>query len=50
MMGRTWEAGDIIVIEPGEATDFTAITDATNVVVKVPGSGTFVRLGAGYYD
>jgi quercetin dioxygenase-like cupin family protein len=36
MMGRTWEAGDIIVVEPGEATSFTAITDATNVVVKVP--------------
>jgi len=35
-MGRTWEAGDIIVVEPGEATSFTAITDATNVVVKVP--------------
>jgi quercetin dioxygenase-like cupin family protein len=36
MMGRTWGAGDIIVVEPGEATSFTAITDATNVVVKVP--------------
>ena len=36
MMGRTWEAGDIIVIEPGEATSFTAVTDATNVVVKLP--------------
>jgi quercetin dioxygenase-like cupin family protein len=36
MMGRTWEAGDIIVVEPGEATSFTALTDATNVVVKLP--------------
>ena len=27
-----------IVIEPGEATDFRALTDATNVVVKVPGA------------
>jgi quercetin dioxygenase-like cupin family protein len=36
MKGREWEAGDIIVLEPGEATDFHALTDATNVVVKVP--------------
>src|SRR5580692_4510253 len=36
MMGQTWEAGDIVVVEPGEATDFTAVTDATNVVVKLP--------------
>ncbi len=36
MMGRRWTAGDIITVEPGEATDFTAITDAVNVVVKLP--------------
>src|SRR5215470_882237 len=36
MMGRTWEPGDIVVVEPGEATSFTALTDATNVVVKLP--------------
>lgn len=36
MMGRTWGPGDIIVIEPGEATDFYAISDAVNVVVKLP--------------
>ena len=30
--------GDIIVMEPGEATDFEALTDATNVVVKMPGA------------
>ena len=28
--------GDIVVMEPGEATDFKALTDATNIVVKVP--------------
>ena len=36
MRGRRWTAGDIITLEPGEATDFTAITDAINVVVKLP--------------
>ena len=38
MMDREWKAGDIIVLQPGEATDFEALTDATNVVVKVPGA------------
>ena len=38
MLGRVWTAGDIVVIEPGEATDFKALTDATNVVVKLPGA------------
>jgi quercetin dioxygenase-like cupin family protein len=36
MLGREWSAGDIIVLAPGEATAFEAITDAVNVVVKVP--------------
>jgi quercetin dioxygenase-like cupin family protein len=31
-----YDEGDIILMEPGEATDFKAITDAMNVVVKVP--------------
>lgn len=38
MMGKIWNAGDIIVLEPGEVTDFEALTDAVNVVVKVPGA------------
>jgi quercetin dioxygenase-like cupin family protein len=38
MNGRQWTAGDIIVIDPGEATDFQAITDAVTVVVKIPGA------------
>lgn len=38
MMGKEWGAGDIIVLAPGEATDFEALTDARNVVVKVPGA------------
>ena len=37
MLDRTWGAGDIVVIEPGEATAFEALTDAVNVVVKLPG-------------
>jgi len=36
MAGREWGEGDIIVLDPGEATDFEALTDAVNVVVKVP--------------
>lgn len=36
MMGKRWGAGDIVLVEPGEATDFLAITDAVNVVVKMP--------------
>jgi len=32
-------AGDIVVIEPGEATDFEVLEDGTaNVVVKIPGA------------
>jgi len=36
MNGVEHKEGDIIVIEPGEATDFKALTDAENIVVKVP--------------
>ncbi|EGQ9613089.1 hypothetical protein PY199_002495 [Vibrio cholerae] len=38
MAGKEWQAGDIIVIKPGEVTDFEALTDAKNVVVKIPGA------------
>ncbi len=38
MFGQTFKAGDIVIVEPGDATDFTALTDATNVVVKYPGA------------
>ncbi len=38
MSGRDFKAGDIIVIEPGEATDFQAVTDAVTTVVKIPGA------------
>jgi len=36
MAGQDWGEGDIIVLDPGEATEFEALTDAVNVVVKVP--------------
>ena len=36
MNGKEYVKGDIVVIEPNEPTDFYAITDAINVVVKVP--------------
>lgn len=38
MLGREWGEGDIIVIEPNTATDFYALTDAVNIVVKLPGA------------
>lgn len=38
MLGKEWNEGDIIVLSPGEITSFEAITDATNVVVKLPGA------------
>jgi len=38
MNGREWGEGDIVVLAPGEPTDFEALTDAVNVVVKTPGA------------
>jgi mannose-6-phosphate isomerase-like protein (cupin superfamily) len=36
MLGREWEAGDIITVEKYEATSFRALSDAITVVVKTP--------------
>ena len=36
MCGRRLGHGDIIKLSPGETTSFTAVTDATTVVVKLP--------------
>lgn len=47
MCGREWGEGDIVVLEPGEATDFEALTDAMNVVVKTPGASNDKYPGAG---
>lgn len=38
MNGKDYTAGDIIIMEPDEVADFCAITDAENVVVKLPGA------------
>ncbi len=38
MNGHEYGAGDIVVIEPLESTDFEALTDTTSVVVKIPGA------------
>jgi len=38
MNGIRYEAGDIIIMESNEKTDFKAITDAVNTVVKIPGA------------
>lgn len=36
MAGRTLGAGEIVVLEPGEATDFIALVDSVTVCVKSP--------------
>jgi quercetin dioxygenase-like cupin family protein len=38
MAGQEWGEGDVIVLAPGDVTDFEALTDAVNVVVKTPGA------------
>lgn len=39
MNGLEYKAGDIIVMEPGEATDFECLENGTvNAVVKIPGA------------
>lgn len=38
MNGVRYDSGSIIVIAPGESTDFHALADTVTVVVKVPGA------------
>jgi quercetin dioxygenase-like cupin family protein len=38
MNGVEYSSGDIIVIAPGESTDFVVLEDTVTVVVKVPGA------------
>lgn len=39
MNGKEYATGDIIVMQPNDATDFEALEDnTTNVVVKLPGA------------
>lgn len=45
MNGDIYTKGDIIVINPGEATNFEAIEDTISVVVKLPGASNDKYLG-----
>jgi len=45
MNGVEYSKGDIIVTEPNEATDFEALEDTTNTVVKYPGANDDKYLG-----
>ena len=38
MNGQHYRTGDILVIPPGEGTDFHALVDTVTTVVKVPGA------------
>ena len=38
MSGKEYATGDILVIEPGTATDFEVLENTITVVVKVPGA------------
>ena len=38
MNGVEYKEGDIIVMGPNDVTDFYAVTDAVNTVVKIPGA------------
>lgn len=38
MFGRVFSEGDIVIVEPGDSTDFTALEDTINIVVKIPGA------------
>ena len=38
MNGVRYKTGDIVVMEPGEGTDFQALTETITVVVKIPGA------------
>ena len=38
MNGERYRKGDIIVIHPGEGTDFRSVTESITTVVKIPGA------------
>ncbi|TKX28192.1 hypothetical protein CQA38_08600 [Campylobacter sp. MIT 12-5580] len=45
MNDMEYSKGDIVVIYPGEATDFEALEDTISVVVKLPGANNDKYLG-----
>jgi quercetin dioxygenase-like cupin family protein len=38
MQGKEYSEGAVLTISPMESTDFLALTEATTVVVKIPGA------------
>lgn len=38
MFEKIFGEGDIVIVEPGDATDFTALEESATVVVKIPGA------------
>jgi hypothetical protein len=38
MSGNEFSEGDIVIIEPGEGTDFEVLVDTVTTVVKLPGA------------
>lgn len=38
MNQREYVAGDIVIVEPGEGTDFEVLEDTVTAVVKLPGA------------
>lgn len=38
MFNQEWKEGDIIVVEPNDVTDFTALENCVTTVVKIPGA------------
>ena len=45
MNGEVYKEGDVVLVEPGESTDFEAMTESVNIVVKVPGAQNDKYLG-----
>lgn len=38
MFEQEFQEGTIVIVEPGDATEFIALEDSINVVVKIPGA------------
>lgn len=38
MFEQEFKEGTIVIVEPGDATEFIALEDSINVVVKIPGA------------
>ena len=38
MFDKIFVGGDIVIVEPNDATDFEALEDTVTVVVKIPGA------------